>query len=275
VFTGLTCTVPYLVAANPTNYGRPWRLNCVEALAACYYICGHPEWAEEILSTFSYGEGFLEINGTLLKRYAACTNEEEIKMCEEVWLDKIEREYSESRVDPNGPEEDAWKGGNMNRRQLDESEDEDEEGEEGEDGKAKGKKAANPVEDDDVEFGEEPDTRDRYAMPESSDDEEEMAELRRRVLMSKPFANPTPADISDSKKQPEKIARTESSTAAEDPESKSDSDDGGDDEFDNIIKATPVTDRIGITAKERLKSQGKKGVSATFSSSSVAAPSRW
>lgn len=253
--------LPYLVAANPTNYGRPWRLNCVEALAACYYICGHAEWAEDILASFSYGEAFLDINAALLKRYAACQNEDEIKKAEEVWLAKIEREYAENRAEKeNGAEGDAWAGGNMNRRPIDDS---DEEGEDG-------------VEKEDGEEEAEVDTRNPYNIPDASDDEEEMAELRRRVLASKPFSNPAPKEVDDEKKQPEHIARTESMSGPKDEQEDDMSapeDDGLDDEFDSFMAAQPTTDRTGITGKQRQKSMDKK-FTATFTSASLNAPSR-
>ncbi|KAF2278314.1 DUF367-domain-containing protein [Westerdykella ornata] len=256
--------LPYLVAANPTNYGRPWRLNCVEALAACFFICGHEEWAREILASFGYGEAFLEINGRLLRRYAACKDEEEMKKAEEVWLEKIEREYADSRVEKEAGEEDVWAGGNMNRTMVDESDD-DEDGDE----------------DEEDEEEEGPDPRNPYDLPESDSDEEEMAELRRRVLASKPFANPAPAgddgddgDDGDEKRQPERIARTEPPPGQDvDDESDEGEGDGEDDEFDSFMNAQPTTDRTGINARQRLKAKGTK-VSATFTSASLKAPSR-
>ncbi|KAF2018512.1 DUF367-domain-containing protein [Aaosphaeria arxii CBS 175.79] len=249
--------LPYLVAANPTNYGRPWRLNCVEALAACYFICGHQEWAEEILASFSYGEAFLDINASLLKRYAACQDEDDIKKAEEVWLEKIEREYSKSREDKEtGKEEDAWAGGNLNRRPVDDSEEES--GEDGEDSDAE------------VEHQR------SYDLPESDDDddeEEEMAEIRRRVLASKPFANPTSIDDNEREK-PEAIKKSDLEQAHEsivDDEdgSSNQNGDGLDDEFDDFMQAQPITDRTGISAKQR-----EKKLTATFTSASLKAPSR-
>jgi pre-rRNA-processing protein TSR3 len=244
--------LPYLVAANQTNYGRPWRLNCVEALAACFYICGHAEWAESVLEPFSYGEAFLEINGQLLKRYAACTSDEEIKKAEEVWLDKIEREYSVSRAENKGVGEgDVWSGGNTNRREVEGS------GSEGED-----KASEDDDEDEDDEDDNEMDRQNPYDLPpEDEDDEEEMAELRRRVLQSKPF---TSREDTDERQGPQRIQREGPTEVEDEDERASDSDPVSDDEFDNIIKMVPVTDRSGIAAKEKQKAKDK-GLGANYS----------
>ena len=252
------------MAANSVNYGRPWRLNCVEALAACFFICGHEDWAHEVLAHFSYGEPFLEINAQLLKRYAACTSEEEVKKAEEVWLDKIEREYSESRAEGAAAgKEDAWKGGNMNRRPVVDSDEEDDD----DDGSnEEGADDEDEDEDDEGGVGVEKDPLD---LSDGSDDEEEMAELRRRVLQSKPFANPAPPD---EKSPPQIITRTQPLPIDTDAESGSDMEDN--DAFDNIINATPVTDRTGIQARQRLKHEESEKVSAVFSRSIVGAPKR-
>ena len=281
--------LPYLVAANPTNYGRPWRLNCVEALAATFVICGHKEWAEEILATFSYGQAFLDINEEILKRYAACENEEGVKKAEEEWLAKIENEWREDREDRETNKDDAWRGGNLNRRRLDidGEEDGDEDGDEEGDGddddddsdasSIGGIQLGGPKPGGLPETGDDEDEeQDPVDLP-PSDDEEEMAELRRRVLASKPFSNPKPADPAD-RQAPDRIQRpSEPVKLAEesDAELGSDIDALEDDEFDNIMNAAPVTDRTGITAAQRKRAMEKEGkLSATFSRTVVTAPGK-
>ena len=252
-------SVPYLVAANSVNYGRPWRLNCVEALAAAFFICGHEDWAHEVLKHFSYGEPFLEINAQLLKRYAACSTEEEVQKAEETWLAKLEREYAESRekgaVDSK---EEMWKLGNTNHRPLLDTDDE-EEGEE---------RGGSGEDDEDMDGGVNVD-KDPFDVGEEDDDEEEMAELRRKVLASKPFSNPEPKE--HDKPPLETVERP--SKAAEEAEAESDFSANDDDAaFDNIIGATPVTDRTGIQAKERLRGKDAYGSSIFISRNMVKAP---
>jgi pre-rRNA-processing protein TSR3 len=263
--------LPYLVAANSVNYGKPWRLNCVEALGAAFYICGHPEWAEEVLSHFSYGEAFLEINSSILKRYAACKDEADIKKTEEAWMARLEKEYADSRADgEDGPETDMWKGGNSNHRAAVSSDEEDEDEDEDEKGGGSGSEMGGiylgkkpPATEEEPE-GE----KDPFDISDDDDDEEEMAELRRRVLASKPFSNPTDSG----QKPPEKVSRPV--PLKEDSDVEADSDNGDDDEFDNIINATPVTDRIGIQAKQKAKAS-EPLASAVFSRAVVGAPKKW
>lgn len=84
-----------MVAANPVNYGKPWRLNCVEALAACFAIVGHLEWAAEVLSHFSWGHAFLEINEELFELYSQCTDSDSVQAAQQQWLDELEKEVEE------------------------------------------------------------------------------------------------------------------------------------------------------------------------------------
>jgi len=78
--------LPFLVAANPVNYGRPFRLTTVEALAAGLVILGHRAQAEEILEPFRWGETFLTLNEEPLRRYAACSDSAEVVAVQSEYL---------------------------------------------------------------------------------------------------------------------------------------------------------------------------------------------
>ncbi|KAI1747621.1 hypothetical protein F4782DRAFT_520639 [Xylaria castorea] len=284
--------LPYLVAANTVNYGKPYRLNCAEALAACFYICGHPDWAEQVLRPFNYGESFLNINSKLLKKYAACEDEDAVKKTEKEWLERLEREHAESRE--NDDDDDLWKGGNVNRRAIvDSDSDEDEDDEE--DGKGDGDDEDDKDSIDGIYLGkkpaqwpkpggatEEPKKTQKQRGPfditddEDEDDEAEMEEIRRKILASKPFAESEDADM---KPKPRAIPPPQPQRYEVDLNMEPDSDNGNsdadaDDTFDNIIDATPITDRTGLAKleKERAKSTT---TSRTFTSGSATAPRRW
>jgi pre-rRNA-processing protein TSR3 len=262
--------LPYLVAANTVNYGKPWRLNCVEALAAAFAICGHREWAEEVLKPFSYGHAFLDINASLLRKYAACKDESEVKQTEKDWMAKLERDYSDSREAADSL--DPWHTGNMNRLPEENSDEEDGSNEQDRgNGSGEGKTPKGLHADLDGHATQVVGLDDYH---QESEEEEDMAEIRRKILASKPFAN---AKQDEPRQGLQTIPRSD---LVADPHKLPDSDneddsDGEDDDFDDIFEATPVTDRMGLARLEADRARKTTTTTKGFSSVSLSAPKRW
>ena len=62
--------LPYLLASNPVNYGKPFLLSSAEALAAALSIFGRDDSARAVLAKFSWGEQFFRLNREPLMAYA-------------------------------------------------------------------------------------------------------------------------------------------------------------------------------------------------------------
>ncbi|CAI8618998.1 unnamed protein product [Vicia faba] len=92
--------LPWLVAANPINYGRPCQLSCVEALSAALIICGEEETANLVLGKFNWGHSFTSLNKELLRAYSKCQNSAEIISVQNDWL-------SQARQVPRAPPTDS------------------------------------------------------------------------------------------------------------------------------------------------------------------------
>ena len=70
--------MPILIAGNPVNFGKATKLTTAEALAAALYIAGFKQEAVGLLSIFTWGHTFLDLNATLLENYASAQDSTEI-----------------------------------------------------------------------------------------------------------------------------------------------------------------------------------------------------
>ncbi len=70
--------LPYLVAANPVNFGKPTKLSTLEALAASLFIFGDDAQALRILALYNWGHTFYEVNREPLAAYAKCRTSGEV-----------------------------------------------------------------------------------------------------------------------------------------------------------------------------------------------------
>ncbi len=82
-FQSLECrmvprALPFLLAANPVNYGKPFQLSTLEAFAAALYILDKVEQATIILGIYTWGHRFLELNKEPLEEYRLASSSAEI-----------------------------------------------------------------------------------------------------------------------------------------------------------------------------------------------------
>jgi len=77
---GVQRVIPLLIAANPINFGKPFRLSTAEALAAALYITGFEREAISMLRIFKWGPNFLKLNDELLNKYREALSDDDIEM---------------------------------------------------------------------------------------------------------------------------------------------------------------------------------------------------
>jgi len=75
---GTSRCLPVLLAGNPTNYAKLTKLSTAEALAAALYIAGFKDEAKQVLSIFTWGHTFFELNAMFLDDYAAAKDSTDI-----------------------------------------------------------------------------------------------------------------------------------------------------------------------------------------------------
>lgn len=70
--------LPFVIAANPVNYGKPFKLSTLEAFATVLYIFDEIEIAKEILNLYKWGPHFLNLNREPLEDYRKAKNSNEV-----------------------------------------------------------------------------------------------------------------------------------------------------------------------------------------------------
>ncbi len=75
---GTSRALPFLVAANTVNFGKPTKLNTAEAIIAALWILGFKDLAKTIAGKFKYGNTFIQLNYERLEGYSRASDSKEV-----------------------------------------------------------------------------------------------------------------------------------------------------------------------------------------------------
>jgi pre-rRNA-processing protein TSR3 len=95
-----TRSLPFMVAVNPVNFGKAYKLSCAEAFAACLFLGGFEKEARFILDHFKWGEHFFKVNEELFGKYKGIKSQDELKEIQEKYInDELERKQKRKEGD--------------------------------------------------------------------------------------------------------------------------------------------------------------------------------
>jgi pre-rRNA-processing protein TSR3 len=78
-FIGVKRKLPPLLAGNPVNYSKLYKLTTAEAISASLFIMGFKKDALELLDKFKWGHTFYDLNQNLLDEYSKLESEDQLE----------------------------------------------------------------------------------------------------------------------------------------------------------------------------------------------------
>jgi len=85
-------SLPFLIASNPVNWGRPMELNSAEAVLASLMILGDQEQARNIIERFNWGPEFIRINGEMLEDYSKAKDSAEVVSIQNEYVEALRKQ---------------------------------------------------------------------------------------------------------------------------------------------------------------------------------------